>query len=31
LIRDVSGDLYHLADPARLDQHSRALLWSFVD
>lgn len=31
LIRDVSGDLYHLADPARLDRHSRAMLWSFVD
>ncbi len=31
LLRDVSGDLYHLADPAQLDRHSRALLWSFVD
>jgi hypothetical protein len=31
LIRDVSGDLYHLADPARMDQHSRDMLWSFVD
>lgn len=31
LIRDVAGDLYRLADPARLDRHSRALLWSFVD
>ena len=31
LIRDVAGDLYHLADPARLDRHSRALLWAFVD
>jgi hypothetical protein len=31
LIRDVAGDLYQLADPARLDRHSRELLWSFVD
>ena len=31
LIRDVAGDLYLLADPARLDRHSRALLWAFVD
>ena len=31
LIRDVAGDLYHLADPARLDRHSRVLLWAFVD
>jgi len=31
LIRDVAGDLYHLMDPARLDRHSRELLWCFVD
>jgi len=31
LIRDVTGDLYHLGRPAALDRHSRALLWSFVD
>lgn len=31
LIRDVAGDLYHLLDLARLDRHSRELLWSFVD
>ena len=31
LIRDVAGDLYRLADPARLDKKSRALLWAFVD
>ncbi|MGH7537442.1 MAG: DUF1854 domain-containing protein [Gemmatimonadales bacterium] len=31
LIRDVAGDLYHFADPARLDRHSRSLLWAFVD
>ena len=31
LLRDVAGDLYHLADPQRLDKHSRALLWAFVD
>jgi len=31
LIRDVAGDLYHIADPARLDQRSRELLWAFID
>lgn len=31
LLRDVAGDLYHLADPARLDRESRELLWAFVD
>jgi hypothetical protein len=31
LVRDVAGDLYHVADPGALDQHSRALLWAFVD
>lgn len=31
LIRDVAGDLYRLTQPAALDQHSRALLWAFVD
>jgi len=31
LIRDVTGDLYHLGRPAALDRHSRALLWAFVD
>ena len=31
LIRDVAGDLYHLADLAALDKQSRALLWAFVD
>ncbi len=31
LIRDVAGDLYHLANPATLDRKSRALLWAFVD
>ncbi len=31
LIRDVAGDLYHVADPAALDRQSRALLWAFVD
>ncbi len=31
LIRDVAGDLYHLADPGALDPQSRALLWAFVD
>ena len=31
LVRDVAGDLYHVGDPGALDQHSRALLWAFVD
>ncbi len=31
LLRDVAGDLYHVADPAALDKQSRALLWAFVD
>src|SRR2546426_6620498 len=31
LIRDLAGDLYHLADPERLDRKSRDLLWAFVD
>ncbi len=31
LVRDVAGDLYHLADPQALDRKIRALLWAFVD
>jgi len=31
LIRDVTGDLYHLDQPAALDKYSRELLWAFVD
>lgn len=31
LIRDLTGDLYHLARPAALDRNSRELLWAFVD
>jgi len=31
LIRDVAGDLYHLASPKAMDQKSRELLWAFVD
>ncbi len=31
LIRDLAGDLYHLAAPEQLDRQSRELLWSFVD
>jgi hypothetical protein len=31
LIRDVAGDLYHVAAPERLDAKSRELLWAFVD
>jgi hypothetical protein len=31
LIRDVTGDLYHLGRTRDLDKKSRALLWAFVD
>jgi uncharacterized protein DUF1854 len=31
LIRDVAGDLYRLAAPAKMDRKSRELLWAFVD
>lgn len=31
LIRDLAGDLYHLAEPTALDRHSRELLWALVD
>ncbi len=31
LIRDVAGDLYHIADVHALDTKSRELLWAFVD
>jgi len=31
LIRDLAGDLYHLAVPSALDRESRDLLWAFVD
>lgn len=31
VIRDVAGDLYHVADPKAMDERSRAWLWAFVD
>lgn len=31
LIRDVAGDLYHIAKPADLDRESRKHLWAFLD
>ena len=31
VIRDVAGDLYHVADPQALDEQSRKWLWAFVD
>ncbi len=31
LIRDVAGDLYHIADREGLDEKSRKLLWAFAD
>jgi hypothetical protein len=30
VIRDVAGDLYHIADPAAMDEKSRKWLWAFV-
>jgi hypothetical protein len=31
LIRDVAGDLFHIAAPSQLDARSRKLLWAYVD
>lgn len=31
VIRDVAGDLYHVADPTSLDKQSRELLWAYVE
>jgi len=31
VIRDVAGDLYHVANPAKMDERSRKWLWAFVD
>jgi hypothetical protein len=31
LIRDVTGDLYRVGEPARLDGQSRRLLWAYID
>jgi hypothetical protein len=31
VIRDVAGDLYHVAEPEVLDAASRRWLWAFVD
>ncbi|MDX1494267.1 MAG: DUF1854 domain-containing protein [Longimicrobiales bacterium] len=31
VIRDVAGDLYHVADPEGMDPQSRRWLWAFVD
>jgi hypothetical protein len=31
VIRDVAGDLYHVAAPAEMDARSRRWLWAFVD
>jgi hypothetical protein len=31
VIRDVAGDLYHVADPEGMDERSRKWLWAFVD
>ena len=31
VIRDVAGDLYHVASPEDLDARSRTWLWAFVD
>ena len=31
VIRDVAGDLYHVAQPAEMDARSKKWLWAFVD
>jgi uncharacterized protein DUF1854 len=31
VIKDVAGDLYHISDPASMDDKSRKWLWAFVD
>ncbi len=31
VIRDVAGDLYHVARPNAMDEKSRGLFWAFVD
>jgi len=31
IIRDVAGDLYHIAAPSTLDERSRKVLWAFID
>lgn len=31
VIKDVAGDLYHVADPEAMDERSRRWLWAFVD
>ena len=31
VIRDVAGDLYHVANPEAMDEKSRRWLWAFVD
>ncbi len=31
VIKDVAGDLYHVADPDGMDDRSRKWLWAFVD
>ncbi len=30
VIRDVAGDLYHVAEPEEMDRRSRELLWAFT-
>lgn len=31
VIQDLAGDLYRIADPAKLDKASAKILWAFVD
>ncbi|MDX1393572.1 MAG: DUF1854 domain-containing protein [Gemmatimonadota bacterium] len=31
VVRDVAGDLYHVASPKTLDARSRKLLWAYVE
>ena len=31
IVRDITGDLYHIPRPEELDHASRSLLWAFLD
>ena len=31
VVRDVSGDLYHVGNPESLDKRSRELLWAYAE
>jgi hypothetical protein len=31
LVRDVAGNLFHIANPRQLDRESQKLLWAYID